>query len=205
MFENIKADWSRRTTFYTTTGERKSWQHSSHPIWNKIRISLEMGMLAAVLYRYGKWAQKIRSPLIRKPLLFIYFILNCCMMVFFGINLQLDGEIGKGLIVHNYSGIFIMAEKIGENFTCNQGVTIGRLRGRPRDAIIGNNVYFGAGAKCLGDVTIGDNVVVGANSLVLTSIPDNCTVIGVPARIVSRSVSSPYSKLIVAQQPENNE
>ena len=138
----------------------------------------------------------------RKPLLAFYFLLNCCMMVFAGINIQLDSEIGKGLVVHNYSGIFLLAERIGENFTANQGVTLGRLRGRPRDAIIGDNVYFGAGAKALGDITIGSNVVVGANSLVLTSVPDDCTVLGVPARIVARNVRSRYLRMVAEGPPD---
>ena len=165
MFENIKADLERKVTFYNTSGQRRSWQHSS-PFWNKVRITLEMGSLAAMLFRFGKWAQRFRSPWIRKPLLAVYFLMNIGMTIFAGIHIQLDSEIGKGLIIHNYSGIFIMVERIGENFTCNQGVTIGRLRGRPRDPIIGDNVYFGVGATAFGDVTIGNNVVVGANSLV---------------------------------------
>ena len=48
---------------------------------------------------------------------------------------------------------------------------------------VGDNVYFGPGAKVIGDTRIGNNVVVAANSLVITDVPDNCTVIGVPARI----------------------
>lgn len=201
MFEILKADLDRKLTFYNTSPGRRNWQHSS-PFWNKVRVLLELGSIAVVVFRFGKWGQKIRSPWIRKPLLAFYFLLNCCMMVFAGINIQLDSEIGKGLVVHNYSGIFLLAERIGENFTANQGVTIGRLRGRPRDAIIGDNVYFGAGAKALGDVTIGSNVVVGANSLVLTSVPDDCTVLGVPARIVARNVRSRYLRMVTEGQAD---
>ena len=57
---------------------------------------------------------------------------------------------------------------------------------------IGNNVYFGAGCKVIGGVTIGDNVVVSANSLVIADVPSDCTVLGVPARIISRQPVSPY-------------
>ena len=56
---------------------------------------------------------------------------------------------------------------------------------------IGNNVYLGAGCKVMGGVTIGDNVVVSANSLVIADVPSNCTVLGVPARIISRHPLAP--------------
>ncbi len=197
MFENIRADVGRKVTFFNTNPGRRSWQHAKTPFWNTLRVLLEPGTMAVILFRYGKWAQTFRSSWIRRPLLCIYFLLAIGFMVFAGINIQLDTEIGKGFIVHNYSGIFILAERIGENFTVNQGVTIGRLRGRPRDAIIGDNVYFGSGAKALGDIKIGNNVAVGANSLVIMSVPDNCTVLGVPARIIIRKVPSQYLKLVL--------
>lgn len=196
MFENIRADLARKLTFYNTSAERKSWQHAKNPFWNNLRVLLEPGSLAVILFRYGKWAQKFRSAWIRRPLLFFYFPFHIFFM-FLGINIQLESEIGKGFIIHTYSGIFVLAERIGENFTVNGGVNVGRARGRPRDAIIGDNVYFGSGAKAFGDVTIGNNVVVGANSLVVMSVPDNCTVLGVPARIIMRNASSKYLKLVV--------
>jgi len=77
-----------------------------------------------------------------------------------------------------------------------QNVTVGHLRGQGgRPPRIGNNVFLGAGAKVMGDITIGNNVVVGSNSLVMTDVPDNCTVIGVPARIVSKDTSWIEEKL----------
>ena len=61
-------------------------------------------------------------------------------------------------------------------------------------ATIGNNVYFGAGCKVVGNVTIGDNVVVSANSLVVSDVPSGATVLGVPARVISREATSAYLK-----------
>jgi len=195
MFENIKADVGRKLTFYNTDTGRKSWQHAKNPFWNNLRVVLEPGTLAVIFFRFGKWAQTFRSPWIRRPLLCIYFLIQIFFM-FLGIRIQLESEIGKGFIIHTYSGIFVLAERIGENFTVNSGVVIGRARGRPHDAIIGDNVYFGSGAMALGDVKIGNNVAVGANSLVLMSVPDNCTVLGVPARIIIRNSPSRYLKLV---------
>jgi serine O-acetyltransferase len=79
----------------------------------------------------------------------------------------------------------IGAEKIGENCWIGPGVTIG-YKDTTGIPIIGDNVFIGAGAKILGPLTIGDNVIVGANAVVTKSIPANCTVAGVPARIIKR-------------------
>lgn len=198
MFENIKEDFARKAHFSDMAGVR-SW-HAGSPLWNRLRTALEMGTLAVAVYRFGKWASRFRSPWIRKPLLVAYFVMNCCVQLASGISIQLDCEIGKGFVIHNFSCIFVLAERIGQNLTVNQGVTIGRLRGRSRLPVIGDNVYFGAGAKALGDVSIGDNVVIGANSVVLMSVPDNCTVLGIPARIVSRDGGSEYLNLSSQKQ-----
>ena len=86
-----------------------------------------------------------------------------------------------------------MAKKIGHSCTLNQGVSILNVRGVGR-ATIGNNCYFGAGCKVVGAVTIGDNVVVSPNSVVLTDVPGGATVLGVPARVISREATSAYLK-----------
>jgi len=93
--------------------------------------------------------------------------------------------IGPGFFIRHGFTTAIGAEKIGENCWVNPSVTIGykNEKGIP---IIGNNVYIGAGAKILGPLTIGDNVIIGANAVVTKSVPSNCTVAGVPARIIKR-------------------
>ena len=76
--------------------------------------------------------------------------------------------------------------EIGDYVTLFQGVTLGgtgKERGK-RHPTLGNHVVVGAGAKILGGIKIGDNVKIGANSVVLKSVPANCTVIGVPGRII---------------------
>jgi serine O-acetyltransferase len=76
--------------------------------------------------------------------------------------------------------------EIGDNVTLYQGVTLGGTgkEQKKRHPTIGNNVVVGTGAKILGSMMIGDNVKVGANAVVLTPVPPNSTVIGVPGRIV---------------------
>lgn len=76
------------------------------------------------------------------------------------------------------------AEKIGENFSCIHCTTLGK-KGDKRP-VIGNNVSLGANVTIIGGVHIGDNVVVGAGSVVIKNIPDGCVVAGNPARIIRR-------------------
>lgn len=95
-------------------------------------------------------------------------------------------DIGPGLFIqHGYCTI-VSAKSIGPNAWINQGVTIGYTNDTDCPSI-GDNVTIGAGAKVLGDVTIGNNVVIGANAVVVKNVPDDCVVVGVPARIIRRN------------------
>lgn len=95
--------------------------------------------------------------------------------------------IGKSAhFVHNY-GSHLNAKSIGDGFRCYQYVVMGSKRfrdaGRP---VIGNNVTCATGVVIVGDITIGNNVQIAANAFVNRSIPDNCVVMGNPAKIVKR-------------------
>lgn len=95
-------------------------------------------------------------------------------------------EIGPGfLIVHGFSTIIVA--KIGKNCTLLQQITIGFKEENDGPPILGDNVYIGAGAKILGDIKIGNNVKIGANAVVVKDVPDNCTVGGVPAKIIKKN------------------
>jgi len=102
-----------------------------------------------------------------------------------GADIPLNSQLGGGLIIPHPNGIVIHPDAvIGPNCLVFQQVTIGTgsKAGVPR---IGGHVDIGAGAKVLGGIIIGDNVKIGANSVVLSDIPDNCVAVGVPARIIS--------------------
>lgn len=102
-------------------------------------------------------------------------------------------EIGEGFYVLHGNGTFISAKKIGKKCWVCQQVTIGfHNEGNPT---IGDNVFIGAGAKILGDITIGNNVKIGANAVVTKNIPDNCTVIGIPGRIIKKDGKKIEDKL----------
>jgi serine O-acetyltransferase len=159
-----------------------------------IKINLELGSMAVMIFRYGQWATRIKNPIFKLIFAAPYAIMNMGTMVTAGINIQPGSTIGGGFIIHNFSCIFIWSDCIGENCTVNQGVTIGNIRGSGGLPQIGNNVYIASGAKVLGNVKIGNNVVVAANSVVMTDVPDNATVMGVPARVISRNATSEYLK-----------
>lgn len=92
-------------------------------------------------------------------------------------------EIGGGLYIQHGFATMIAAKSIGENCWINQQVTIG-YNGQGDPPVIGDHVTITCGAKVLGSITIGDHVTVGANAVVIRDVPPNCTVGGVPARVL---------------------
>ena len=159
-----------------------------------IKLNLEFGSIAVMVFRYGQWATRLRNPVLKLIFGASYLILRIFSMALTGISVVPESDIGPGFIIHNFSCIFVWAEHIGENCTVNQGVTIGNLRGSGGLPKIGNNVYVGSGSKVVGNIKVGNNVVIAANSLVIMDVPDNATVMGVPARVISRTASSEYLK-----------
>lgn len=104
-----------------------------------------------------------------------------------GIEIHPGATIGKGLFIDHGSGVIIgETTVIGDNVTLYQGVTLGgtgKEKGK-RHPTLEDNVMVSAGAKILGSFTIGENSKIGAGSVVLEEVPPNCTVVGVPGRIV---------------------
>ena len=106
-----------------------------------------------------------------------------------GIEIHPGAKIGKRLFIDHGCGVVIGETTIiGDDCLLYQGVTLGgngKDKGK-RHPTLGNNVMVGSGAKVLGPFKIGNNVKIAANAVVLNEIPDNCTAVGVPARVVKR-------------------
>ncbi|MBH0206958.1 MAG: serine O-acetyltransferase [Nitrospira sp.] len=104
-----------------------------------------------------------------------------------GVEIHPSAKIGTGFFIDHGMGVVIgETAEIGDYVTLFQGVTLGgtgKERGK-RHPTLGNHVVVGAGAKILGGITIGDNVKIGANSVVLKNVAANSTVIGVPGRVI---------------------
>lgn len=190
MWSDLKLDLKRLRLLELNMPEDQTF------VGQYIKPFMKPGTQSVVVYRFGRWIYHMHIPVVRQILMLIHVILDMYIMVVGGIRLHPYGDIGPGLVVRNFSCIFILAEKIGRNCTVNQGVNVTHVRsdGRP---IIGDNVYLGTQCVVMGKVKIGNNVVVAANSLVIADVPDNCTVMGVPARVMSRNNDSPYLKVTV--------
>ena len=106
-----------------------------------------------------------------------------------GIEIHPGARIGKGLFIDHGSGVVIGETAVVGNYvTLYQGVTLGgtgKEKGK-RHPTLKDNVMVSAGAKILGSFTIGENSKIGAGSVVLKEVPPNCTVVGVPGRIVKK-------------------
>ncbi len=106
-----------------------------------------------------------------------------------GIEIHPGAIIGKGLFIDHGAGVVIgETAEIGDNVTLYQGVTLGGTgkESGKRHPTIGNNVMISSGARVLGSFTVGDNSKIGAGSVVLSEVPPNSTVVGVPGRVVKR-------------------
>lgn len=101
----------------------------------------------------------------------------------YGIQIPLETSIGSGLLIRHFGGIFINPScKIGNNLLISQDVTIGV--GRQGVPTIGDNVSIAPGAKIIGRINIGNNVVIAANSVVIKEVCDNAVVGGIPAKVL---------------------
>jgi serine O-acetyltransferase len=94
-----------------------------------------------------------------------------------------SSEIGPGLFIQHGFATIVAARRVGANCWINQQVTIGFDNPNDRP-VVGNGVFVHAGAKVLGDVTIGDGARIGANAVVINDVPAGCTAVGVPARVL---------------------
>lgn len=129
---------------------------------------------------------------------FLFFIFKIFLkrhMIKYGIGMLLGASIGRGLYIGHWGGIFINPEVIiGENCNINQGVTIGQTnRGKRKGCpIIGNYVWMGAHSIIVGNIKVGNNVLIAPGAYVNFDVPDNAVVIGNPGKIVSFSGSGGY-------------
>ena len=138
------------------------------------------GFHAVVSYRISNWLKTHHVP-------FLPRFISQTARILTGIEIHPSAKIGTGFFIDHGMGVVIgETSEIGDYVTLFQGVTLGgtgKERGK-RHPTLGNHVVVGAGAKILGGITIGDNVKIGANSVVLKNVAANSTVIGVPARVI---------------------
>jgi serine O-acetyltransferase len=169
MFDNVRSDLEHARII---NGLPPGW----FSMW--VKTPLHPGAVAVLTHRLSAWVRRVRIPILRQVLLLAVMILRRLVYIVTGVEISPRAEIGPGLVVHTTHGVFIAETRIGRNCVVQHGVAITHgVRS------VGDNVYFGPGAKVIGRAAIGSNVRVVANSVVMTDVADNLTVVGVPARI----------------------
>ena len=160
MFEQIRKD-------YTVHGRSLS----NPALW------------AMAVYRFGQWADRLRPV----PLRWLFGKAYGALMIFApivtGVHIERSVRVGQGFHIVHAGGIFIHPDvTMGERCGVMQNVTIGinMKEGVPK---IGDDVFIGAGAVILGDITIGTRARIAANSLVISDVPSGAVAMGVPAKI----------------------
>lgn len=120
-----------------------------------------------------------------------------------GVEIHPAAQIGKHFFIDHAMGVVIgETAVVGDNCVLYQGVTLGGTGNETgkRHPTLGNNVTVGTGAKVLGNIRIGNNVKIGGNSVVVKDVPDNCTVVGVPGRIIKRNGCRVFEESFDAKQ-----
>jgi serine O-acetyltransferase len=141
------------------------------------------GLQALVFHRVAHWLRNLGIPFIPRLISHLARFLT-------GIEIHPGAQIGQGVFIDHGMGVVIGETAIvGDYALIYQGVTLGGTgkESGKRHPTLGENVVVGAGAKVLGNIQIGNNVRIGAGSVVLRDVPSDCTVVGVPGRIVYRS------------------
>lgn len=135
-------------------------------------------------YRLANWMYRKHIPLLPKLIYYLqYFLFNC--------SVPASCAIGGGT-KFGYGGMAVILHartKIGKNCIIGSCVTIGGKSGWYEVPMIGDNVEIHSGAKIIGPVRIGNNVIIGANAVVTKDIPDNCVVAGIPAKIIKENIT----------------
>jgi serine O-acetyltransferase len=159
-------------------------------------LATEQGLWALLQYRVSAAARHTRLSDPSKKMLYLLLLSwRKLMEMLTGISLPDRASIGPGLYLGHFGPIIVHPEaRIGHTCNISQGVTIGvsgkgARRGVPT---LGNRVYIGVNAVVVGKITIGDDAVIGANSLVGMHVQPHTTVVGVPARPISLEGSEEY-------------
>lgn len=171
MFSSLKADF--QIIFERDPAARN---------WLEV-ILCYPGLQALVLHRFSHWLYNMGLPLIPRILSHIGRALT-------GIEIHPGATIGQGVFIDHGMGVVIGETAIlGNLCLIYQGVTLGGTGKEcgKRHPTLGENVVVGAGAKVLGNIFIGNDVRIGAGSVVLKDVPSECTVVGIPGRIINRS------------------
>lgn len=146
------------------------------------RMAVHARWRAVVLWRLAQAGVGVR---VLRPLV---LLLTDRILAVSGAELQPSSRIGPGVVLKHTTGLVVGGGVVaGRHLTLHQNVTLGDKHPYGGQPLLGDDVTIGAGACVLGPIRVGDRVVIAANAVVTTDVPDDCVVAGVPARIVRRN------------------
>jgi serine O-acetyltransferase len=165
-------------TVYEDLRRKALWCYDSDSSRALLKVTFTDGTPAMVLYRLMQWSRRYRLA----PLEMVFNKLNA---IFCNCIIGRGAEFGPGFVLIHSTGVVINGQvRGGSNVHVEHQVTIGAERGKsPR---LGDDLFFGAGAKVIGPVQIGDGARIGANAVVVHDVPPHSTAVGIPARVVRR-------------------
>ncbi len=148
------------------------------------RRAFSSGFLAIALHRLANARMDIRPKILRAPFSLLYWIMFPFISRLLGIYLPYVTRLGRRVRIWHYGSIWLGARAIGDDVHIRHNTTLGVLNRNELEAkpIIGNRVELGVGTCIMGAVTVGDDSVIGPNSVVIKSLPPKSVVMGVPAR-----------------------
>jgi len=163
---------------------RSHWQADLHRYPRRPFLK-EQSIWAIAWYRWGHDLFLQPASWKKRCLVQVYWLGYRLIETLTGISLPHDAQVGGGLRIHHFGNIFIHpGVVIGCNCTLRQGVTIGNRVADGPAPLIGDDVDIGAYAQLLGGIRVGNRAKIGAMAVVLIDVPDGCTAVGNPARIV---------------------
>jgi serine O-acetyltransferase len=148
---------------------------------------LGLGFWALLVYRFGHARYMIDSKIARAPWTILYIVLNKLTEIVCGISIGSRARVGRRLSIEHHGCIVIHGGTVlGDDCVIRHGVTLGNAGAHDPSSAprIGSRVEIGAGAKVLGGISVGNDVIIGANAVVVDDVPDNSVVGGVPAKIL---------------------
>ena len=152
----------------------------------------EPGFWAVAVHRFGNWRMGIRHKVLRAPCTVVYRAASTWISWLWGIDIGYSVKLGRRVRIWHHGGMVLGAQSIGNDVHIRHNTTFGLLdrSDLTKKPVIEDRVDIGAGACILGDVTVGHDSVVGANSVVVRDVAPNTTVLGIPARRVNIGAKS---------------
>jgi serine O-acetyltransferase len=154
------------------------------------------GFWAVAVHRLGNARMDVMPKLLRAPLTIAYRAAATTVNWLWGIDLSYTVRLGRRVRIWHHGGIVLSARAIGDDVHLRHNTTLGVARRghNSEKPIIGNRVDIGVGSCVLGAVTVGDDCVIGANSVVVRDLPPRCIAAGIPARVVRARKSNGHGR-----------